>query len=85
MSARPDMDGPVTAVCLDDVRIALIRYMKNPTYVPLSDESGSAHKKDLACLDRPFCGELGKCRNSAARNGPKRKSARRGARLRINL
>lgn len=58
MSARPDMDGPVMAVCLDDVRIALIRQMRNPTYVPLSGESGSAHKKDLACLDRPFCSEL---------------------------
>lgn len=76
MSARPDMDGSVMAVCLDDVRIALIRQMKNPTYVPLSGESGSAHKKDLACLDRPFCSELGKRRNSAARNGPKRKSTR---------
>lgn len=76
MSTRTDMDGPVTAVCLDDVRIASIQYMKNPTYVPLSGESGSAHKKDLACLDKPFCDELGKRRNSAARNGPNRKSMR---------
>lgn len=76
MSARPDMDGPVMAICLDDVCIALIWHMKNPTYVPLSGESGSAHKKDLACLDRPFCNKLGKRRNSAARNSRKRKSAR---------
>jgi hypothetical protein len=56
MSTRSDMDNCVMTVCFDDVRTALMQYIENSTYVPLSGVSGSAHKKDLACLDRPFSG-----------------------------